>query len=101
MNAQLDTFSTLLIYGTIASYTVAMVAFATDLSGFGKAADPKRARKAVNIAMSTSWLGLGFHVVAVVLRAIDAERVPWSYMYEITLMTNMFTMLLYLDVNTF
>lgn len=99
MNAQLDTFSTLLIYGTIASYTVAMVAFAADLSGFGKGADPKRARKAVNIAMSTSWLGLGFHVVAVVLRAVAAERVPWANMYEFTLMSTMFTMLVFLVVN--
>ena len=99
MNEQLGTISTLLIYGTISAYVVAMVGFAVDLSGFGKGADPGRARKAVGIAMSTSWLGLIFHVGAVVLRAIAAERVPWADMYEFTLMSTMFTMVVFMVVN--
>ncbi|HLS25899.1 MAG TPA: c-type cytochrome biogenesis protein CcsB [Beutenbergiaceae bacterium] len=101
MNEQLATLSTLLIYGSIASYVVAMVGFAVDLSGFGKGADPNRRRKAVGIAMSTSWLGLIFHVLAVVLRGIAADRVPWANMYEFTLMSTMFTMAVFLVVNRY
>ncbi|HLS14677.1 MAG TPA: c-type cytochrome biogenesis protein CcsB [Beutenbergiaceae bacterium] len=101
MNEQLATISTLLIYGTITAYAVAMVAFAVDLSGFGKGADPGRTRKGAGIAMSTSWLGLIFHVLAVVLRGIAAERVPWANMYEFTLMSTMFTMAVFLGINRY
>src|SRR5690625_391017 len=101
MNEQLATLSTLLIYGSIASYVVAMVGFAVDLSGFGKGADPDRRRRAAGIAMSTSWLGLIFHVLAVVLRGIAADRVPWANMYEFTLMSTMFTMAVFLVVNRY
>lgn len=99
MNEQLGTISTLLVYGTIAAYTVAMIAFATDLSGFGRGVDRDRTRRAVNIAMSTAWLGLAFHVAALLLRGVAAGRVPWANMYEFTMMSTMFTVAAFLVVN--
>ncbi|MGC0143011.1 c-type cytochrome biogenesis protein CcsB [Pseudactinotalea sp. Z1732] len=98
---ELETLSTLLVYGTIVSYVVAMVSFAIDLSGFGRDADSNRSRRAAGIAMSTSWMGLAFHVLAVLLRGIAAERVPWANMYEFTLMSTMFTMAVFLVINRF
>lgn len=99
MNEQLATLSTLLVYGTIASYLVAMVAFAVDLSGFGKDTTADRTRRAAGIAMSTTWLGLAFHIGAVVLRGLAAGRVPWANMYEFTLMSTMFTVAVFVVVN--
>src|SRR5690625_2145425 len=99
MIAEIGTLSTLVIYGAIASYVVAMIAFAVDLSGFGKDAPADRRRRAAGIAMSTAWLGIALHVGAVVLRGIAAGRVPWAYMYEFTLMAIMFTVAVFLVVN--
>lgn len=101
MNPELGTLSTLLVYGAIASYVISMIAFAVDLSGFGKDAPADRRRRAVGIAMSTAWLGLIFHVGAVVLRGIAAGRVPWANMYEFTLVATMFTVAVFLVVNQF
>ncbi len=42
-------------------------------------------RRAVGIAMATATLGLGFHAVALLLRALAAGRVPWANMYEFSL----------------
>ena len=41
-------------------------------------------RRAVGIAMSTTVLGLVFHVAGAVLRGLAAGRVPWANMYEFT-----------------
>src|SRR5690625_7761750 len=91
MIAELGTLSTLVIYGAIASYVVAMIAFAVDLSGFGKDAPADRRRRAAGIALSTAWLGIALHVGARVVRGIGAGRVPWAHMCEVTLMATKFT----------
>ncbi|MBO1752443.1 c-type cytochrome biogenesis protein CcsB [Actinotalea sp. BY-33] len=49
------------------------------------AGGPGRSRRAVGVAMATTTLGLGLHVLAAVLRGIAAGRVPWANMYEFTL----------------
>ncbi len=99
--AQLATVSTLLIYGAIATYAIAAVAFAADLSAFGKGADPKRRRRAANIAVSVSWLGLMFNVAGLALRGIASSRAPWANMYEFTVMSTMFTVLAFLVVSRY
>ena len=96
---ELGTLSNLLVYGTVASYLVSLIAFAVDLSGFGKDAPPDRRRRAAGIAMSTAWLGLIFHVGAVVLRGIATQRAPWANMYEFTLVAVMFTVAVFLVVS--
>lgn len=51
----------------------------------GDAGGEVRRRRAAGIAMSVTVLGLGFHLVAAVLRGIAAGRVPWANMYEFTM----------------
>lgn len=110
----LSQFSLLVVYAAMASYTIALVAFAIDLSSLrarrdsegrvirehalvgvrtgGTAGDggavavpaPGR-RRAAGIAMSTTLLGAAFHGIGVVSRALAAGHVPWSNMYEFTL----------------
>lgn len=66
-----------LIYGAMAAYTVAMIAFGIDLAGYrGRAA---------RIGMSVTWSAFALHLAGTVLRGIAAGRVPWANMYEFTL----------------
>lgn len=99
MNSPLAALSTLLVYGAMACYTIAMVSFAADLSSFGRGADPNRKRRAVGIAMSITWLGFGCHLLAVVLRGVASGRVPWANMYEFSLVFTMLMVGIFLAVN--
>ena len=110
----LSQFSLLVVYAAMATYTIALVAFAIDLSSLrarrdsegrvirehalvgartgGTAGDggavavpPPGRRRAAGIAMSTTLLGAAFHGIGVVSRALAAGHVPWSNMYEFTL----------------
>ncbi|MFD1716461.1 c-type cytochrome biogenesis protein CcsB [Georgenia deserti] len=81
--------STLLIYGTMAAYGVALVAFAVDLSGLRDRGPEGRPRKAVGIAMSTTTLGVVLHLAGVVLRGVAAGRVPWANMYEFSILATL------------
>ena len=100
--------STVLVWGAATAYAIALVAFAVDLARLAErrqrrpvaaeavvAGDaPSVANgdvvghpgRAVGIAMATTTLGLGFHLVGTVLRGVAAGRVPWANMYEFTLM---------------
>ena len=86
MNTELGTLSTLLVYGAMACYVVAMVAFAVDVSALGVGAKPDRRRRAAGIGMAVTWLAVVVHLVAIILRALAAGRVPWANMYEFSLM---------------
>ncbi|MDO5722813.1 MAG: c-type cytochrome biogenesis protein CcsB [Flaviflexus sp.] len=66
-----------LVYGAMAAYTVAMIAFGIDLAGY-------RGR-AGRIGMSVTWAAFALHLAGTVLRGIAAGRVPWANMYEFTL----------------
>lgn len=77
----LESTSLILVYGAMAVYTFAMVAFAIDLSS----ADRTGVRRAANIGMSLTVLGFVLHLAGTVLRGIAANRVPWANMYEFTL----------------
>lgn len=123
----LGQLSLLTIYAAMASYTVALLAFAVDLSALRSVRDaagqvvkrrpalvattsgaapadgaddgvPLRPsadagapgpaegrRRAAGIAMSTMWLGVGFHGIGTALRGVAAGHVPLSNMYEFTL----------------
>lgn len=78
-------YSTLFVLGALAVYVIAMVCFAVDISALGRNAPQREVRKAANIAMALSWLGLALQGVGLVLRAVQAGRVPWANMYEFTL----------------
>ncbi|WP_147918654.1 c-type cytochrome biogenesis protein CcsB [Ruania zhangjianzhongii] len=98
MNTELGAVSTLLVYGAMACYVVAMVAFAVDVSALGVGAKPDRRRRAAGIGMSVIWLAVLVHFVAIVLRGVAAGRVPWANMYEFTLMFTFFLVALFVGI---
>ncbi|WP_413452058.1 c-type cytochrome biogenesis protein CcsB [Georgenia phoenicis] len=81
----LGQLSLLAIYGAMAAYGVAMVAFGIDLSALRDGGPADRPRRAVRVAMTTTYAGLALHVVGVVTRGIAAGRVPWANMYEFSI----------------
>ena len=104
VQTDLAQLSLLLVYGAMAAYTVALLAFAADLFGARPAAPgpdgrvevgqgqagaeggsaPVR-RRAAGIAMTTTYLAAVLHGIGIVLRGVAAGRVPWANMYEFTL----------------
>ncbi len=98
MNTELGTLSTLGVYGAMACYVVAMVAFAVDVSALGAGAKADRRRRAAGIGMSVTWLALIVQLVAIVLRGLAAGRAPWANMYEFTLMFTFFLVALFLGI---
>lgn len=78
----LEEISLILVYGAMAVYTIAMIAFGIDLTSADKEV---KVRKAANIGMSLTVLGFGLHTVGTVLRGVAGSRVPWANMYEFTL----------------
>lgn len=74
----LGTTSLMLIYGAMAAYAVAMIAFGIDL---GKAG----ATRAANIGMTVTYTAFALHLAGVVTRGIAGARVPWANMYEFTI----------------
>ncbi|TDE91763.1 c-type cytochrome biogenesis protein CcsB [Occultella glacieicola] len=84
----------------MASYVVAMIAFAVDVSALGIGAPRDRRRRAAGIGMATMWLGAGLQLVAIVVRGLAAGRVPWANMYEFTLMFTFFVVAIFLGLQT-
>ena len=81
----LGQLSLLAIYGAMAAYAVAMIAFGVDLSALRDRGPEGRPRRAAAIAMTTTTLGVVLHAVGVVTRGFAAGRVPWANMYEFTI----------------
>lgn len=97
--AQLGDLSTTLIYGAMACYAVAFVAFAIDLSALRDRGPEGRRRRAASVAMNVTWLGAGFQLAGVVLRGLAAGRVPWANMYEFTVVFSLVAVLVFLGVS--
>lgn len=87
---ELENISLMFVYGAMAAYTVAMVAFAIDFSKVTVA------KKAGSIAMSVTVLAVALHFVGTLTRAIAASRVPWANMYEYTLSFTLVAMAVFL-----
>lgn len=81
----LGQLSLLAIYGAMAAYALAMIAFGIDLSALRDRGPASRPRRAARIAMTTTTAGLALHAIGVLTRGIAAGRVPWANMYEFTL----------------
>lgn len=123
---ELGDFSLLMIYGAMAAYTVAMLAFATDLSSLrarrdengqvvrarAAAADgvgavavlaepeaPPARRRGAGIGMSTLWLGFLLHLIGVITRGIAAGHVPWSNLYEFSITLTLVMVAIYLVIS--
>jgi cytochrome c-type biogenesis protein CcsB len=87
LNEPLSQISLLFVYGAMAFYTLAFLAFATQLSRLASTKESSR-----SAATGVEKLGIGLlaisavsHGVAVLLRGIAAGRVPWANMYEFSL----------------
>lgn len=92
-------YSTALVLGAVVCYLIAMLSFAVDISGLGRNAPQRAVRRAANIGLALSWLGVGLHAVGLVLRGIAAGRVPWANMYEFSLTFALVAMLGFLLIN--
>ncbi|MHB1065609.1 MAG: c-type cytochrome biogenesis protein CcsB [Georgenia sp.] len=87
-----------LVYGAMAAYVVAFVAFAVDLSGLRVHGGGERRRRAAGIAMATVRLGFALHVLGVATRTVAAGRVPWANMYEFSILSTLVAMLIFLGL---
>jgi cytochrome c-type biogenesis protein CcsB len=96
--SDLGQLSTLLVYGAMAAYTVALVGFAVDLSGLRDRGPAGRRRRAVGIAMSTTWVAAGLHLAGLLVRAVAAGRVPWANMYEFSLLSTFIAVAVFLGL---
>ena len=94
----LGQLSLLTIYGAMAAYAVAMVAFGIDLSALRDRGPEGRPRRAARIAMTTTTAGLALHVVGVVTRGFAAGRVPWANMYEFTIVFTLVAVAMFLFI---
>ena len=81
----LGQLSLLVIYGAMAAYAVAMVAFGVDVSALRAGGPTGRPRRAARIAMTTTTAGFVLHALGVLLRGVAAGRVPWANMYEFSI----------------
>jgi cytochrome c-type biogenesis protein CcsB len=88
--------STWLVFGAVAAYVIAMASFAVDLSG--RSASARGRRRAAAIGLSTATAGLVLHAAALVMRAVEAGRVPWANMYEFTLTFTFVAVALFLGI---
>lgn len=95
---ELGQFSTLAIYGAMAAYAVAMVAFGIDLSALRDRGPVGRRRRAAGVAMATTLAGAALHLVGVVLRGVAAGRVPWANMYEFTIVFTLVAVVTFLAI---
>lgn len=91
--------STLFIYGAIAALVVAMIAFAIDASGKIHRDDSQVRRPAANAGMMVTWLAAIFLLIGVVARGIAQSHVPWSNMYEFTLLFTLVGLIIFLVMN--
>ena len=95
---ELGQLSTLAIYGAMAAYAVAMVAFGVDLSALRDRGPVGRRRRAAGVAMATTLAGAALHLVGVVLRGVAAGRVPWANMYEFTIVFTLVAVVTFLVI---
>ncbi len=92
----LGQLSLLAIYGAMAAYAVAMIAFGIDVSALRDGGPSGRPRRAARIGMTTTAAGLVLHVVGVVTRGFAAGRVPWANMYEFSIVFSLVAVVTFL-----
>jgi len=82
-------YSVIAVYSAMAIYTLAFVMFAVDLArrsaAAGEVTHAQRSPKSLRLAMAFTVLAWALHVLAVVARGVEAQRVPWANMFEFTL----------------
>ena len=98
LNEELSQVSLLFVYGAMAFYTFAFLAFVAQLSRLASTKQESRAT-ATGVEKLGIWLliiaALG-HGAGVVLRGISANRVPWANMYEFSITGSFIVIMIYL-----
>ena len=89
--------SDILIYGAMAAYAVALIAFSIDLARLTDHST-SGSRKLAGVGQAVTWAGFLMHVVAVVLRGLAVNRVPWANMYEFAITATVIAVGVYLGV---
>lgn len=87
--------SDILIYGAMAAYAVALLAFSIDLARLTDHST-SGSRKLAGVGQAVTWAGFLMHVGAVVLRGLAVNRVPWANMYEFAITATMIAVAVYL-----
>ena len=96
LNEGLSQISLLFIYGAMALYTFAFLAFATHLSRLASEKTVGRASGAEKFGMFMLVVSALAHGIGVVLRGIAANRVPWANMYEFSITGSLIVVTIYL-----
>lgn len=102
MLTNLEEFSTLALYSAMLVYSLAFVFYAIDLGNRAARSDASAAgsgRRMLRIGFALTILGFVFHVGATVTRGLEANRVPWSNMYEFALTATAAAVLVFLVIN--
>lgn len=100
----------LALYSAMLVYALAFIFFAVDLAnraGLEASDAPTQSTnsrrrpgsRALRIGFALTVLAFVFHAVATVMRGIEAERVPWSNMYEFALTATLAIVGIFLIVN--
>src|SRR5690625_975443 len=89
--------SDILIYGAMAAYAVALIAFSIDLARLTDHST-SGSRKLAGVGQAVTWAGFLMHAVAVVLRGLAVNRVPWANMYEFAITATVIAVGVYLGV---
>lgn len=89
--------SDMLIYGAMAAYAVALIAFSIDLARLADRSSGNN-RKLAGVGQAVTWVGFLMHGVAVLLRGLAVSRVPWANMYEFAITATLIAVAVYLGL---
>ena len=98
LNEPLSQISLLFIYGAMAFYTLAFLAFTANLSRQASLKEEVRnsSKIAERIGIVMIVIAAAAHFVGVLLRALAAGRVPWANMYEFSITGSLIVVLIFL-----
>ena len=98
LNEGLSQISLFFIYGAMAVYTLAFLAFASHLARLSseKSASRSSASKLERIGIALMILAVLLHGTGVMLRGIAASRVPWANMYEFSITGSLVVVMIFL-----
>lgn len=98
LNEGLSQISLFFIYGAMAVYTLAFLAFASHLARLSseKSASRSSASKLERIGIAMLIIAVLLHGTGVMLRGIAASRVPWANMYEFSITGSLVVVMIFL-----
>ena len=103
LNEELSQFSLFIIFGAMAVYTLAFLAFVFQLARLAseKTELKSQATTLERVGISLAILATVIHAVGVVLRGVAAVRVPWANLYEFSITGSLILMTIFLTALKF